>query len=352
IAQRLRPIVIESIPLGDRLTVGQAIRLYEWRKLIDVANSAYDIWRVIRLLNPVSAATQEIRERLSKKMYEGLREELAKRLLSTYVREVGLAAIDLYSGRLAVLSAEKPLADRADLADDAAPLRILLAGKSGSGKSSLVNALAREVQAPTDVLPQTRAFAAYEVQGPGMPPVELIDSPGIATAAEADTIASKATDCDLLVWVASADRPDRLIDRAALDTFRRHFAANRDRPAPPVLVVLTNIDRLRPFAEWAPPYDIASPATPKARSIADALAAASDDLAVPASHIVPVALHPDHAAYNVDLVWAELTTLLPAAKSAQLLRRIAKTRKNVDWRRLLTQAVGAGRLATDLLTRR
>ncbi|MEZ5817373.1 MAG: GTPase domain-containing protein [Hyphomicrobiaceae bacterium] len=353
VSQRLRPLVVENVPLGDRLTVGQVMQLYQWRGLIDVANTAYDIWRIIRLMNPLAAATQEIRERLSKTMYEGLREELAKRLAAAYVREVGRAAIDLYSGRLAVPTAETGVRGvaTAETVDGTAPLRLLLAGRAGSGKSSLVNALADEVQAATDALPQTRTFTAYEVQNEGMPPVLLVDTPGLTRAEMIPPLAEKAAECDLIVWVAAADRPDRDLDRSALEAVRVHFSERLDRPAPPVVVVLTHVDRLRPFQEWSPPYDIADPAGPKARSIRDAVDAAGEHLARPVDRVVPVCLSPERGLYNIDLVWAELVEALPAAKSAQLLRRIASAKRGMDWRRVLSQAAGAGRLVAGALLR-
>jgi predicted GTPase len=350
VSQRLRPMILESVPFGDRLTVGQALAIYEWRGVIDVANRAYDIWRIFRLMNPVSAATQEIRERLSKAMVEGLREELARRLAATYVREVGQAAVDLYSGRLRVLD---PVAAREDEAveDQAAPLRFLVAGRVGAGKSSLVNALAGEVRAAADALPATSGFASYEVQRPGAPPVVLIDSQGLGSVAELDAIAAKASDCDGILWVVAADRADRDLDRRALAALRAWFAARHDRRAPPVLVVASHVDRLRPFAEWSPPYDIAVPTTAKARTIREAVEAAATDLGVPLDDVVPVCLEPSRGLYNADVVWARLLDLLPNAKSTQLLRRIAESRSGIGWRRVLGQAAGAGRLAFDVLRR-
>src|SRR5262249_17287843 len=102
VSRRLKPAVAGSIPFGDRLTVGQVIRIYQWRSAIDIAQKGYDIWRIIRMLNPATAATQELRERLSNQMYRWGREEIAKRLARGYVKETGRAAIDLYGGRLRV----------------------------------------------------------------------------------------------------------------------------------------------------------------------------------------------------------------------------------------------------------
>src|SRR5215475_1502955 len=159
VSLRLKPVVAGSIPFGDRLTVGQVIQIYEWRSLIDIAHKGYDIWRIIRMLNPATAATQELRERLSNQMYRWGREEIAKRLARGYVKEVGRAAIDLYGGRLRVspeeLEAhitEASARDRRAAANvPAEPLRLLVCGQVNAGKSSLINALAGEVRAAPDV---------------------------------------------------------------------------------------------------------------------------------------------------------------------------------------------------------
>jgi hypothetical protein len=96
----LRPFVVDSIPLGDQLTVAQVIRIYRWRSLVGVARQAYDLWRIVGVSNPISALTTETRKRLATKLYTGARDALARRLARGYVREVGRAAIDLYGGRL------------------------------------------------------------------------------------------------------------------------------------------------------------------------------------------------------------------------------------------------------------
>ena len=103
VAARLRPVVIDNMPLGDQLTVRQVLKLYEWRVAVDWAERAYDIWRIVRLINPAAAITHEARERLTKKVYMNLRDEFTVRVGQGYVREVGRAAIDLYGGRLRAL---------------------------------------------------------------------------------------------------------------------------------------------------------------------------------------------------------------------------------------------------------
>ena len=98
----LRDFVSGSFPLGDRVTVAQLMWLYRWRGALGLVEKGYDLWRIVRLLNPVSAVTQELRERFTRQIYDAGREHLARRLARAFVREVGRAAIDLYGGSLRV----------------------------------------------------------------------------------------------------------------------------------------------------------------------------------------------------------------------------------------------------------
>ncbi|MBX9684476.1 MAG: GTP-binding protein HSR1 [Hyphomicrobium sp.] len=102
VASRLRPILVENVPLGDQLTVRQLMKMYEWRIAANWAERAYDIWRIVRLINPATALANEARERVTRRLYTSLRDEFTQRLARAYVFEVARAAIDLYSGRLKV----------------------------------------------------------------------------------------------------------------------------------------------------------------------------------------------------------------------------------------------------------
>lgn len=100
VSARLRPVFEGSIPLGNRLTVAQFAQVYRWRGIYDVAGRAWSVWRVARLLNPATAATYELRDRLSKSLFQWLKGTISGRLIRAYIHEVGAAAIDLYSGEL------------------------------------------------------------------------------------------------------------------------------------------------------------------------------------------------------------------------------------------------------------
>jgi len=348
----LRGFLVSSFPLGDRITVAQLMWLYRWRGAMSWVEKGYDLWRIVRLLNPVAAATQELRERFTRQIYEAGREHLARRLARAFVKEVGRAAIDLYGGSLRVAPAQLARHVTSTSAKDLAaaetreaePVRILVAGQTGAGKSSLVNALANAVESAVDVVPATESFAAYRLMHEGLPAALLIDSPGLTGTREMSDLTEAADSCDMVLWVVSAARAARDVDAAALDAVRAHFAASPNRRRPPMLLVLTHVDALRPFNEWQPPYDLTSATSGKAQSIRAAMQAVSAELGFAANEIVPVRIDIAVAPYNVDAVWAKIVELMPDAQRARLLRTLADIRSASAWGAMWSQAANAGRV--------
>src|SRR5262249_11198391 len=125
----------------------------------------------------------------------------ATRLL---VLETGRAAIELYAGRLALSDAEVRAAQERDMADTEAPLapvRIALVGQVNAGKSSLVNALAREIRCAVGPLRVTSRAAEYLLEPEGHPAVTLVDMPGLDERAEsASQLRTQAERADLIMW--------------------------------------------------------------------------------------------------------------------------------------------------------
>jgi predicted GTPase len=340
----LRPFVIENIPLGDQLTVGQVLKIYQWRSAIGMAEKAYDIWRLIRLVNPVTAAAQEAREQITKHLYANVRDQLARQLAGAYVREVGRAAIDLYGGRLRVsetalaghLSAST-LRDRGKGISRAEPLRVLIAGQAGAGKSSLVNALSKEVKAVVDAPGGTRDFQAYEVELQGLTGAMVIDSPRVgAGGKEQRTFIERAGDSDLIIWAIAADKTDARLDLAALAGIRKLYASRPHRREPPIIVALTFIERV---AKHAPgrrgDIDAGDPA------VVELVRVVAEGLGVPKNDVVPVDLAPGQPPFNLEKLSERIAARVPDARQAQLLRLMEDAAPRWSTRRILGQAGNA-----------
>lgn len=355
----LREFVETHLPFGDRITVTQMMWVYRWRSILPVVEKGYDIWRLVRLVNPISAATQELRERYTHQIYQMGREHVAKRLAAAFVKEVGKAAIDLYGGSLRVsgrrLSEHVSGATASDVSEldaiAAEPIRILVVGQTGAGKSSLINLLTNSLDADVDVVPITRQRVAYRIAREGLPAALLIDTPGLGTGDTDAELAQGAEDCDMLVLASAAPRAARARDRETLDALQRHFET-LGRRRPPVLVALTQIDRLRPFGDWSPPIDVAGGSSEKAKSIRGAMEATARELGVEIGRIVPVRIDTAQSAYNVDALWAKIMEALPEAKRSRLLRCLKDASGTWNWSTVLSQAANAGRVLSRVVLQR
>jgi uncharacterized protein len=358
VSRELRPFVADNVPLGDQLTIAQVLKIYRWRSAIGVADKAYDLWRIIRLINPVAAITNEARERLTKKLYSGVRDELAKRLTQGFVREVGRAAIDLYGGRLRVPADDgvlrSPLGTSLDRTPPATsePLRVLVLGQSGAGQSALIDALLREVNSDGGVQPAAAGVSPVATQIEAVQPVLFVQPPALSK--KPSVIKALCTDADasdLVIWVGDANLADRELDRTALAALRDYFETQPDRQHPPVMgVVIHNgqftSDGNAPFTGGAfeTAHEIARPLRAELRQ-------ASIDLLIPIDNIVLLNLRDDSGKPGIAAVWGKIADLLPEARRAQLARsrrRGAKWR----WRKIWSQTANAGRSATRALSKR
>lgn len=107
VSRRLQIEIVSKIPFGDKLTIAQVINLYRFRAAFTVAERLYDMWRVVRLVNPATAATHEMRERLSKAAVSWGRDQVMRRLTRIFIEQVARAGMDLYTGKLSPLTQEE-----------------------------------------------------------------------------------------------------------------------------------------------------------------------------------------------------------------------------------------------------
>lgn len=352
VSVRLRHVLLDHVPGSHLIRAAQLLRLWELKpaaqKGARVLRSVTAAYRLARLVNPSWAFLAEARERLFSAALGDAGDYLRRKGAQIWVEEVGRAAIELYSGRLRVdaeqlrvAAGREPFGPCVTAAELPGPLRLVVAGQTQAGKSSLVNALLGEMAAGVDVLPLTSAFSGYELRREGVPEAVIIDTPGV----DGETSMSRIVDCacegDCLLWVVAAHRADRALDRAVLEAVRARFAADSRRIPPPLLVVASHVDRLSPAREWVPPYDVNKPVRPKAIAIREALEAIASDLQVPLDAVVPVRLDPPAAVYNIDLLWALLIQRFERARRGRALR-ISQATPQRQWKRVLQQAARAG----------
>jgi uncharacterized protein len=107
VSRRLAVSVTTHIPFGDTMTLAQFWAIYRWRRSLEVAERAYDVWRMLRFANPATALTHEARDRLSRALVQWGKGHVSRRITEVFVEEVGQAAIDLYGGRLKSPPAEE-----------------------------------------------------------------------------------------------------------------------------------------------------------------------------------------------------------------------------------------------------
>lgn len=359
VSARMRVLLLDHVPYSHRLKAGQLLRVWGYRPLaarvLAHSRTVYSLMRVLRIANPLSAVTAELRDHVVNDIYDTLQSHVRSRIVRLWIEEVGRAAIDLYSGRLRIDAAALAAAAAAEGLEgtDAAvalpgELRLLVAGQTKAGKSTLVNALLGELAAGVDVLPMTAGFQAYELVDDGAPAACLIDSPGIDSDARVDELVNRAFACDLVLWVVPAHRADRRLDRRALDTLRARFGENPQRKMPPVVVVASHVDRLSPPREWSPPYNVEAPEGPKARSMRAALESIAQDLDVAVEAIVPVRLDTSEP-YNLEMLRMRLAELFDEAKRARWIRIQRTAPERGDWRRALKQLTSAGRVVGKLV---
>jgi predicted GTPase len=354
-ARELREEIVYNIPFSHRLSLGAMTRAKDLHDLYKRHEGWFRMGRAI--LSPQSAVAAELRRAVFEQVSAHGSERLQTWLLREYIKKLGYHAIDLYGG-LVRIEDDTPLAapDSRSLADGEAadgqaaaaaaePLRIVLLGRANAGKSSLINALFGELKAATDLLPDTTAgITPYRLDRDGALQALVFDTPGFdGVQANRKALERATAGADLVLWVTVANRADRAAERERLDEIRATLAEDPARRAPPLLVVMTHIDLLRPPREWQPPYRLDPPQGIKAEQIVAALGALADALDIDVARVIPVCLA-EGRTYNVDdALWAAMLHAQPEADRVRLLRCLRARKRDEDWGLLWQQLGNAGR---------
>lgn len=349
----LRTKVVESIPLHHLITLGDMLRA---RHATSFANKAFTAYRLIRTVsNPIGAIIAEAQGFLSKRAIDDVVTYSQSWLLARSLEGVGKHLINLYSGNAVGLLNLAPR-EHAIVAHSS-PLNILLFGQTNAGKSSLVNALFGDLVAPTLPIPYTDHTLVYEKIIDPIGKLYIFDTQGYGQSKTSlgaqEEIKRLLPQTDLLILVTPANEASRRIDAQML----KMLDLQKLETAPPLLIALTKIDKLRPLKEWNPPYDLSRPTHgSKGATIREATLTVAEDLNVPPESVVPIMLRSEDSAYNVDILLLLMAELLPEAKCSMLRRAIKKYKEQQYWENLKSSFANSGRIAIscslDYATRR
>lgn len=365
----LRQALSEHVPGSHVITLNDVRRL---RHVARLFQRFYLFYRVLSFgFSPLSSLAREFRQAMGGQTVNASTEEVKQWALGFAVRKTGFYAVQLYSGQLVLdevaldaFRTERSQSDAASaeasarqLADE--PLRILILGQVKSGKSSLVNALFGETRAAVDALPATRGVQPHLLEGDDSQRAVILDTSGYEDASDTssafEAFRQQILEADLILLVVSAASAARRPDRQLLDEIRAYFQSRPRRKPPPLVAVVTHVDRLRPADEWKPPYDLKRPTTPKAQRIATAVSAIAEDLALsPDTPIVPVCLAPDRV-YNVDKALSQaILDATPEAQRVKYLRCLShyRTERERSAGAILRQTLSGGRTLLKRVLRR
>ena len=325
-------------PVLGKVTIGQAYEAYEiYQRYEPAARIAFKAWQWAQwLLNPAVAIARTATSSSVSQANQQLIANLGQMMRETTLKALGERAIALYSGNdikpFEVLPEAEILTEQTQslqaimteaLSEEpikTTPVQVLLAGRTGAGKSSLMNTIFRREVAQVDALPSTDALKAYHYQTPTQDELLLWDAPGYEQTGEEnyrDQVLNQALESDILLLVTPALDPALQMDLEFLE------AVKETAPDLPIVIVVTQVDRLRPFREWSPPYDWREGDRPKEQSIRDAMAFRQETL----GHLVEVVLPcvtaqtaPVRTFWGLQDLSENILALLDPAKQFRLAR--------------------------------
>ena len=333
--QKLSP-VLSQISIGQMV---EGVEIYQRlepsaKKLIKAFNWAQ--WG----LNPAAAIAKQTSAKYMDQANQQILMNLSNMLRETALRNLAQQAVALYGGGAKVALDEvtaaipavaeaktqtlREILERAEPAEAVAqkPVNILLVGRTGAGKSSVINTLFQAERAAVDVLPSTDKIQSYRWEARGLgqkgDALSLWDTPGYEQVARGDfrdAVVEYANQADLLLLVTPALDPALQMDADFLRDMRGEV------PDLTAIALVTQVDKLRPVREWSPPYHWKTGSWPKETSIRDAVSYRAEQLDDYCEAVLPlVTLSEQRAAWGDDELAKVLINALEPTKQLRLAR--------------------------------
>jgi uncharacterized protein len=338
-------------PALNQVSIAQAYEAYEiYQKLEPSARKLWKAWGWAQwLLNPAAALAGKASKRYGSQANQELLINLSQLLREAALRNLSRQAIALYGGVdfpgsvqtknvsgqtkgipeqslvVAPTVKTKTLREILDRAEPVAvveqkPLNILLVGRTGAGKSSLINSLFKSELAAVDVLPSTDKIQNYQWQTTDGEILTLWDTPGYEQVNRADfreQVLECAIDADLLLLATPALDPALQMDFDFLKDIKTEV---EDLP---VITIVTQVDRLRPIREWEPPYDWRFGERPKEIAIREATQYRLQQLGDYCDRVLPIVTGDakmNRVDWGIDSLSVVLIEAIDPAKQARLSR--------------------------------
>ena len=355
VSRRYKIVVKENIPGIEYLKISHITAGYKaYEKYGDVgqkvvtaaiwANHAKNLY-----YNPLKVVSDLTKEQATSSMTKGFVDDMQLKAKEALLDEVAAVAIDLYSGRFSLEDEDIQVSgasgvDEANFAPALEPIRIVAVGQTGAGKSSIVNILKDELAAEVDILPSTQTSTVYSALIDDIE-VRVVDLRGLDGQTDTEQqMLNEMTQADVILWVLKANQPARDLDKQLNDKLALFYADPKhiSYKKPMVIAVVNQVDKLKPIAEWEPPYDLENPNGAKAKIIVEALAYNQELMG--SNVALPLSISPTKTHFGVEALKQTLMDGIVEANNVQRNRqRIEAMKRGRSFKKQIDKTVNVGK---------